>query len=83
VLRSQRSRWPRPARATRPTRPTRPTRLTRLADGTLLRVVGAVAVGVVAIVVAGWSPGVIGLLAGVLTWLLLAAWHALGRRRSH
>ena len=36
-----------------------------------LRVVGAIAVGVVAFVIAGWSPGFVGVLAGVLTWLLL------------
>jgi hypothetical protein len=59
-----------------PPRPPRP-------GGAALRVVGAVAVGVVAVVISGWSPGVVGVLAGVLTWLLLDAWHALSRRRSH
>jgi hypothetical protein len=49
----------------------------------VFRVVGAIAVGLVAVVIAGWSPGVVGVLAGVLTWLLLAARHALSRRRSH
>jgi hypothetical protein len=49
----------------------------------VVRVVGAIAVGVIAVVIAGWSPGVIGLLTGVLTWLLLDAWRALARRRSH
>jgi hypothetical protein len=48
-----------------------------------LRVAGGVAVGVVAVVVAGWSPGVVGVLAGVLTWLLRTAWHALSRRRPN
>jgi hypothetical protein len=48
-----------------------------------LRVAGAIAVGVVAVVISGWSPGVVGVLAGVLTWLLLTAWQALSRRRSH
>jgi hypothetical protein len=48
-----------------------------------LRVVGAIAVGVVAFVIAGWSPGVVGVLAGLLTWLLLDARRALARRRSN
>jgi len=43
---------------------------------------GGVAVGVVAVVVGGWSPGVIGVLAGVLTWLALGSWHAFSRRRG-
>ena len=47
-----------------------------------LRVAGAAAVGVAAVVISGWSPGVVGLLAGVLTWLLATARHALARRRS-
>jgi hypothetical protein len=47
-----------------------------------LRMVGAAAVGVAAGVISGWSPGVVGVLAGVLTWLLATAWHALARRRS-
>jgi hypothetical protein len=54
----------------------------RQAGAAALPVVGALAVGVVAVVIAGWSPGVVGVLAGVLTWLLLYAWHALARRRS-
>jgi hypothetical protein len=49
----------------------------------VLRVAGAIAVGVVAVVIAGWSPGVVGVLAGVLTWLLLDARRALARRRSN
>jgi curved DNA-binding protein CbpA len=47
-----------------------------------LRVAGAAAVGVAAVVISGWSPGVVGVLAGVLTWLLATARHALARRRS-
>ena len=53
------------------------------ADGVVLRAVGAIGMGALAIVIAGWSPGVVGVLAGVLTWLLLAARRALARRRSH
>jgi hypothetical protein len=48
----------------------------------VLRVAGAVVVGVLAVVISGWSPGVIGLLVGVLTWLLLEARRALARRRA-
>jgi hypothetical protein len=48
-----------------------------------LRVGGAIAVGVVAFVISGWSPGFVGLLAGGLTWLALAAWHAIARRRPN
>jgi hypothetical protein len=48
-----------------------------------LRAAGAIAVGGVAFLVAGWSPGVVGILTGVLTWLLLDAWRARARRRSH
>jgi hypothetical protein len=44
---------------------------------------GVIAIGVVAIVISGWSPGVVGVLAGVLTWLFLAARRALDRRRSN
>jgi hypothetical protein len=47
-----------------------------------LRVAGAAAVGVAAVVISGWSPGVVGVLAGVLTWLLATARHARARRRS-
>jgi hypothetical protein len=53
------------------------------AGAAALRSVGAIAAGVVAVVVAGWSPGVVGVLAGVLTWLLRTAWHALSRRRPN
>jgi hypothetical protein len=50
--------------------------------GLALRAAGAAAVCVVAVVISGWSPGVVGVLAGVLVWLLAAARHAFGRRRS-
>jgi hypothetical protein len=50
--------------------------------GLALRVACAAAVGVVAVVISGWSPGVVGVLAGVLTWLLATARHAFTRRRS-
>jgi hypothetical protein len=52
------------------------------AAGALLRVAGAVVVGVLAVVISGWSPGVAGLLVGLLTWLLLEARRALARRRA-
>jgi len=55
---------------------------TRPAGAAALRVVGAIAVGVVAVMIAGWSPGVVGVLTGALTWLLLSARQALSRRRS-
>ena len=54
----------------------------RRPGGLALRVACAAAVGVVAVVISGWSPGVAGVLAGVLTWLLATARHALARRRS-
>jgi hypothetical protein len=54
----------------------------RRPGGLALRVAGAAAVGVVAVVIAGWSPGVVGVLAGVLVWLLATARHAFARRRS-
>jgi hypothetical protein len=62
----------------------RPTLLgpTRQADRAALRAAAAIAGGLVALAISGWSPGVVGLLAGVLTWLLRDAWHALARRRS-
>jgi hypothetical protein len=53
----------------------------REAFGVALRVGGAIAVGVVAFAIAGWSPGFVGVLVGVLTWLLLTARHALARHR--
>jgi hypothetical protein len=53
----------------------------RRPGGLALRVACAAAVGVVAIVISGWSPGVVGVLAGVLTWLLATARHAFTRRR--
>jgi hypothetical protein len=54
----------------------------RRPGGLALRVAAAGAVGVVAVVISGWSPGVVGVLAGVLTWLLATARQALARRRS-
>jgi hypothetical protein len=47
-----------------------------------LRVTGVAALALVAVVISGWSPGVIGVLAGALTWLLATAAHAYSRRRS-
>ena len=77
--RRRRAGWSRRWRSvgSRPSRPQkrRPGRLA-------LRVAGAAAVGVAAVVISGWSPGVVGVLAGVLTWLLATARHALARRRS-
>jgi hypothetical protein len=35
----------------------------------------AAAVGVVAVVISGWSPGLVGVLAGLLTWLIATARH--------
>jgi hypothetical protein len=55
----------------------------RRPGGLAVRAACAAVVGVVAIVVSGWSPGVVGVLAGVLTWLLAAAGRAFARRRSH
>ena len=46
-----------------------------------LRVGGAIAAGVAAFLISGWSPGLVGVLIGVLTWLFLTARHALARRR--
>jgi curved DNA-binding protein CbpA len=54
----------------------------RRAGGLALRVAGAAAVGVVAVVISGWSPGVVGVLAGLLTWLVATAGRARSRRRS-
>jgi hypothetical protein len=54
----------------------------RRQGGLALRLACAAAVGVVAVVISGWSPGVVGVLAGVLTWLLVTARHTFTRRRS-
>jgi hypothetical protein len=54
----------------------------RRPGGLGFRVACATAVSVVAVVISGWSPGVVGVLAGVLTWLLVTAGQALARRRS-
>jgi hypothetical protein len=50
--------------------------------GLAVRAAGAAAVCVVAVVISGWSPGVVGILAGVLSWVLATAGRALRRRRS-
>jgi curved DNA-binding protein CbpA len=57
-------------------------RLLRRPGGLALRVTGVAAITVVAVAISGWSPGVVGVLAGVLTWLLAAAGRAVSRRRS-
>jgi len=54
----------------------------RRPGGLAMRVACAAAVGVVAVVISGWSPSVVGVLAGVLTWLIATARHAFTRRRS-
>jgi hypothetical protein len=54
----------------------------RRPGGLALGVTGAAALALVAVVISGWSPGVAGVLAGVLTWLLVTAGRALSRRRS-
>jgi curved DNA-binding protein CbpA len=50
--------------------------------GLAVRVAVAGAVCVVAVVISGWSPGVVGVLAGAVTWLVATARQVLGRRRS-
>jgi hypothetical protein len=47
-----------------------------------LRVAAGAAMGVIAVVISGWSPGVVGVLVGVLTWIVVTAGHAFSRRRS-
>jgi curved DNA-binding protein CbpA len=59
----------------------RPERRPGRPGGLVGRVAGAVAVGLVAVAISGWSPGVVGVLAGVLTWLVATAARALSRRR--
>jgi len=77
--RSRRAGWSRRWRSVR-SRLSRPQK--RRPGRLALRVAFAAAVGVAAVVISGWSPGVVGVLAGVLTWLLATARHALARRRS-
>jgi hypothetical protein len=78
-----RARHGRPSRWQAARRPGRvPSVAEATAAGALLRVAGAVVVGVLAVVISGWSPGVAGLLVGVLTWLLLEVRRALARRRA-
>jgi hypothetical protein len=47
-----------------------------------LRVTGVAALALLAVLISGWSPGVVGVLAGALTWLLATAGRAFSRRRS-
>ena len=54
----------------------------RRPGGLALRVTGVAVLALVAVLISGWSPGVIAVLAGVLTWLLATAGHAFSRRRS-
>jgi hypothetical protein len=54
----------------------------RRPGGFALRVTAVAVVAVIAVVIAGWSPGVVGVLAGALTWLLATAGQAFARRRS-
>lgn len=56
--------------------------LFRRPSGRALPVTAVAAVAIVAVAIAGWSPAVVGVLAGVLTWLLAAAGRAVARRRS-
>jgi hypothetical protein len=44
---------------------------------------GAIAAGVLAFLISGWSPGFVGVLVGALTSLSLTARHALARRRPN
>ena len=50
--------------------------------GLALRMAGVAALALVAVVISGWSPGVVGVLAGALTWPLAIAGRAFSRRRS-
>jgi hypothetical protein len=54
----------------------------RRPGGIALRVTGVAALALVAVMISGWSPGVVGVLAGAFTWLLAAAGRAFSRRRS-
>jgi hypothetical protein len=82
VGRSFRLRMSRWSSQWRPVRSRLRLRPVRRPAGLALRVAGAAPAGVVAVVISGWSPGVVGVLAGVLTWLLATAGRALARRRS-
>jgi hypothetical protein len=44
------------------------------------RALGAAAVGTIAVLAAGWTPGAIGVLTGTLTWLAATGRHDLARR---
>ena len=50
--------------------------------GLALPVIGVAALALVAVVISGWSPGAVGVVAGGLTWLLATAGRAFARRRS-
>jgi curved DNA-binding protein CbpA len=50
--------------------------------GLALRVTGVAALALVTVAISGWSPGAVGVLAGVLSWLLAIAGRAFSRRRS-
>jgi hypothetical protein len=50
--------------------------------GLALPVIGVAALALVAVVISGWSPGAVGVVAGGLTWLLATAGRAFSRRRS-
>jgi curved DNA-binding protein CbpA len=65
----------RPARSGLRRPPGRPGRLA-------LPVIGVSALALVAVVISGWSPGVVGVLAGALTWLIATAGRAFSRRHS-
>ena len=54
----------------------------RRPGGLALRVTGVAALALVAVAISGWSPGAVGVLGGVLTWLLAIAGRAFSRRRS-
>jgi curved DNA-binding protein CbpA len=54
----------------------------RRPGGLALRVTGVAALALVAVAISGWSPGAVGVLGGVLTWLLAIAGRAFWRRRS-
>jgi curved DNA-binding protein CbpA len=54
----------------------------RRPGGFALRLTAVAVVALIAVVISGWSPGVVGVLAGVLSWLLVTVGHAFARRRS-
>jgi curved DNA-binding protein CbpA len=46
-----------------------------------MRLAGAGIASLVAFLIAGWSPASIGVLAGIVTWLVASRWHRLGGSR--